>query len=183
MLRMLRSVVASAVAARLGDVWLATSEPAAAEIAVTLGISTVSDGDLPWNDGLVHALHQLNPRPAVLYLAGDLPLVTAAEIVRLVDATPPRGVAIARARDGGTNALCVRPPDVLAPRFGAVRSSLVHATAAAHRDVPWRYVDINGLALDVDTIEDLRDAGLTATYSVRPHPNVAAPPEASASKT
>ena len=49
----------------------------------------------------------------------------------LLDAAPGRGVAIGRARDAGTNALCLRPPDLFVPSFGAPRSSAVHAALAA----------------------------------------------------
>jgi 2-phospho-L-lactate/phosphoenolpyruvate guanylyltransferase len=161
MLSMLEAVVAAAHQAGLGPVALATCEPTAAALAVHLQVAILSDGDLPWNDGLVHALSSLIPRPArVLYLAGDVPLVTAVELREFVAAAPARGVCIARARDAGTNALMVTPSDALRPAFGAPRSSEVHEAAARAARLPCRVVDIPGLALDVDTLNDARDAGL-----------------------
>ena len=125
MLGMLETVVAAVHDARLGPVALATSEPTAAALAAQLGVAVLSDGDLNWNDGLVHALSSLiTPPDAVLYLAGDLPLVTAAELRQFVAAAPARGVCVARARDAGTNALLVTPCDALRPAFGAPRSSV-----------------------------------------------------------
>jgi 2-phospho-L-lactate guanylyltransferase (CobY/MobA/RfbA family) len=44
--------------------------------------------------------------------------------------------------------------------FGTPRSSEAHRDAAAALGLPTRIVDIAGLALDVDTVEDARDAGL-----------------------
>ena len=166
MISMLEAVVAVAQSAGLGPVALATSEPTAPGLARKLGVTLLSDADLPWNDGLAHALASLTPRPArVLYLAGDIPLVTAAELLAFVAAAPTPGVAIARARDAGTNALLVTPSDAMRPTFGAPRSSEVHAAAAGAANLPFRVLDIAGLALDVDTIEDARDAGVLFAIS------------------
>jgi 2-phospho-L-lactate guanylyltransferase len=162
MLSMLEAVVVAAHDADLGPVALATSEPTAAALAVEFGVEILSDGDLPWNDGLVHALSSLTPCPArVLYLAGDVPLVTSAELREFAAAAPVCGVCIARARDAGTNALLVTPAGALRPAFGAPRSSEVHEAAARAAKLPCRVVEIPGLALDVDTPDDARDAGLT----------------------
>jgi 2-phospho-L-lactate guanylyltransferase len=161
MISMLEAVVAAAHEAGLGPVALATSEPTAATLAAQLQVAILSDGDLPWNDGLVHALSSLAKRPTrVLYLAGDVPLVTAAELREFVAAAPARGVCIARARDAGTNALMITPSNALRPAFGAPHSSEVHRAAARAARLPCRVVDIPGLALDVDTLDDARDAGL-----------------------
>jgi 2-phospho-L-lactate guanylyltransferase len=161
MLSMLAAVVAAARAADLGPVALATSEPSAPALAQRLGLTILSDGDLPWNDGLLHALAAVAPKPArVLFLAGDIPLLTGAELHDFAAAAPAPGVGIARARDAGTNALLVTPPGALRPAFGSPRSSEVHAAAARAANLPWLVADIPGLALDVDTVEDARDAGL-----------------------
>jgi 2-phospho-L-lactate guanylyltransferase len=163
MLSMLRSVVAAARDADLGPLALATSEPTAPVLAAELDVALLSDGDLPWNDGLVHAVASLLVRPdRVLYLAGDVPLVTGAELRQFVAVAPARGVCVARARDGGTNALLVTPFDALRPAFGAPRSSEVHEAAARAKGLPCHVVDIPGLAFDVDTLDDARDAGLLA---------------------
>lgn len=160
MLAMLSHVTAVARAAELGPVALATSDPGADALARSLGVATISDGGLPWNEGLVHALHLVEEPAAVLYLAGDLPLLTASEVRALADSAPRRGVVVARARDLGTNALLVTPPDVLAPMFGHLRSSEAHQAASRDRGLVCVVVDIPGLALDVDTIADARDAGV-----------------------
>ena len=163
MLAMLASVVAAARAAALGPVALATSEERAPSLASALGVALLSDGGLPWNAGLVHALAAVTPQPdAVLYLAGDLPLVTAADLVLFVNASPARGVGVARARDGGSNALLVTPPTLMRPRFGETGSAAVHQGDALAAGVDVAVLDIPGLALDVDTIEDAWDAGVVA---------------------
>jgi 2-phospho-L-lactate/phosphoenolpyruvate guanylyltransferase len=166
MLHMLRRTVAAALGAGVGPVALATSEPTAPELADALGVDVVSDGGLAWNEGLLHALRSIQPLPsAVLYLSADLPLVSAADILAFVQAAPDPGVAIARARDGGTNALLVRPAAALSPTFGHQPSTAAHARQAEVRGIPAVILDIPGLALDVDTVADLRAVRLARQRS------------------
>jgi 2-phospho-L-lactate guanylyltransferase (CobY/MobA/RfbA family) len=93
-----------------------------------------------------------------MYLSGDLPLVTASDIAGFAAAAPSPGVAIARARDGGTNALLVRPAEALTPMFGQQPSASGHARRAEALGLRAVILDITGLALDVDTVVDLRAA-------------------------
>jgi 2-phospho-L-lactate/phosphoenolpyruvate guanylyltransferase len=87
---------------------------------------------------------------ALLVVAADLPLASAAGLERvLAAATAP--VAVVPSHDGGgTNVLAWRDPASFAPSFGP-------ASAARHLAVPGAVrVDEPGLALDVDTAADLR---------------------------
>jgi 2-phospho-L-lactate/phosphoenolpyruvate guanylyltransferase len=153
---MLAWVARAAVRAGAGRVALASSDPAAPELARRLGVECVSDGRLPWNEGLVHARSLLDrPAAAVLYLAGDLPLVDAADVSALVEAGGERTAVIGRAHDGGTNALWVCPAAALVPAFGAAGSASVHAARAREHGVTPVTVDRPGIAYDVDTPADL----------------------------
>jgi 2-phospho-L-lactate/phosphoenolpyruvate guanylyltransferase len=163
MLSMLGHVAAQAVAADVGPVALASSEPRAPSIADGLGVGLISDGGLPWNEGLVHALGLLSSLPeSVLFLAGDLPLATADEIRALAAAIPAAGVAIGRAHDGGTNALGLRPADAIVPAFGEAQSARAHAARAEQAGLTVAVVDLPGIALDVDTPADAARARLSA---------------------
>jgi 2-phospho-L-lactate guanylyltransferase len=163
MLEMLAHVAARARAAELGPVSLASSEPRAPQLAGELGIGLVSDGGLAWNQGLAHAVSLLPAGTgAVLFLAGDLPLVTAEEIAALAAAIPSRGVAIGRAHDGGTNALGVRPAGAIVPVFGVDQSARAHARVAEAAGLEVAVVDLPGIALDVDTPADAERARLSA---------------------
>ncbi|HEX3331128.1 MAG TPA: 2-phospho-L-lactate guanylyltransferase [Gaiellales bacterium] len=153
---MLAGVARAAVRAGAGRVALASSDPAAPELAGRLGVECVSDGGLPWNEGLVHARSLLErPAAAVLYLAGDLPLIEAADVAALVDAGAERTVVIGRAHDGGTNALWVCPAGAFAPAFGASGSAGVHTRRARGHGLDVVMLDRPGLARDVDTPADL----------------------------
>jgi len=153
---MLAGVVRAAVRAGAGRVALASSDPSAPGLARRLGVECVSDGGLPWNEGLVHARSLLDrPAAAVLYLAGDLPLVDAADVTALVDSGAEGIAVIGRAHDGGTNALWVCPAGALVPAFGAAGSAAVHAARAREHGLEPIIVDRPGISRDVDTPADL----------------------------
>jgi 2-phospho-L-lactate guanylyltransferase len=157
---MVGHVVSVALEAAVGPVALASSDPAVAELGERLGVRLVSDGGLPWNEGLVHAREQLGFHRAVLYLAGDLPRLSAGEVRQLAEVAGASTAVIGRAYDAGTNALGVNPPDAMAPCFGVDRSSEVHAQKAARAWLRVVVLDLPGVAFDVDTPEDAARAGL-----------------------
>ena len=83
MLAMVEHVAREAVAADVGPVALASCEPLAPTLARSYRVGLCRTASLPWNEGLDHARGLLRPAPeAVLYLAGDLPLVSASECAR-----------------------------------------------------------------------------------------------------
>jgi 2-phospho-L-lactate/phosphoenolpyruvate guanylyltransferase len=156
MAAMLERVVRTAVAADVGRVVLASSDPDAPRLAADLGIAVVSDAGLAWNAGLAHVRTALvSPSAAVLYLAGDLPLLEADDVAAMVAAGDDATAVIGRAHDGGTNALWVAPAGALEPAFGTRGSAGVHAARAVAAGLRPVTLDRPGLAHDVDTAADL----------------------------
>lgn len=156
MAAMVAHVAHTALAADAGRVVLVSSDPAAPALAGRLGIDCVSDGGLPWNPGLTHARAQLPaPADAVLYLAGDLPLVKVGDIAALIDAGRAAAAVVGRAHDGGTNALWVCPAGAFEPAFGSPQSAAVHAARAEEGGLEVIVLDRPGIARDVDTPADL----------------------------
>ena len=90
---------------------------------------------------------------AALIVAADVPLVRTADL-RRIGAAGRRAptVVVPDRRRSGTNALYVRPPTRIAPRFG--RGSFAAHRAAGGRE--GRVLSIARVALDVDTPADLR---------------------------
>lgn len=108
------------------------------------------------NQALARALSAMSPRPdALLIVLGDVPEVTPRDIETLLEALPERGIALCPSADRGTSALALRPPDVIAFRFGE-RSSVNHRREAKARGVPVETVQIESLSRDVDSPENLR---------------------------
>lgn len=89
---------------------------------------------------------------AVLLLSADLPFARTADLGRIAAAGRTSEIVIVpdRARSG-TNALYLRPPSRIAPRFGN-NSFAAHRRAAGRAG---RVLAIGSLGLDVDTAADL----------------------------
>jgi 2-phospho-L-lactate/phosphoenolpyruvate guanylyltransferase len=135
-------------------------EVAARGLGDTFGITVVDDhhtGDM--NIAVLTGVAAAHARGAdtVIVLPGDVPLISAADLEALLRATgtASRAVIVGASHDGeGTNALLLRPPDVIAPAFGppSLERHLASGRAAGARS---RAVANLGLALDVDTPIDL----------------------------
>ncbi len=115
------------------------------------GYEVWDDRGLAWNDALAAAMKEVVSAPLAAVISADLPLIRADDVEELLAATPEQGIAIARALDGGTNAVAMRPPGIVRTHFGEPQSSAVHARLG----VPHVIVDLPGLAFDVDTPADL----------------------------
>jgi 2-phospho-L-lactate guanylyltransferase len=149
-LDMLAVVLAAVREAAVGPVTVVSSE--ALELN---GVARFVDRGLPWNDALAAAMREVVTEPLVAVVAGDLPLLRPEDVAELVGATPERGLAVARAKDGGTNAVAMRPPGAVTTHFGEAASASVHVEAARQVGVDAVVLDLAGLAFDVDTAQDL----------------------------
>jgi len=99
-------------------------------------------------------------REAVLIVPGDLPLVRAADVERVLDQVPrdaaaPYALLVPSHDRLGTNALLLAPADLLRLRFGH-DSFNFHLSQVRAQGLPMRVVENEYLALDIDEPEDLR---------------------------
>jgi 2-phospho-L-lactate guanylyltransferase len=89
-------------------------------------------------------------------MPADLPQITIQDVWELYQlGLSGPGVVIAPSRDGGTNALLLRPPGVIEFAFGP-RSFERHCLLAQAAGLPVRVLDSPTLAIDVDWPEDLQ---------------------------
>jgi 2-phospho-L-lactate guanylyltransferase len=149
MLELLEGVVAAVRGAGVERITLVTPEPLSLP-----RVARFDDGGAPWNDALAAALREVR-EPVATIVSADLPLLRADEVAALIAATPQRGVAIARATDGGTNAVSMRPPGAMRTCFGEPRSARGHVRLARDAGLEYVVVDLPGLAFDLDRPEDL----------------------------
>ena len=161
-LAMLADVVAVCHQARgiVAGTLAVVDEPAARAVAVRGGAITIADpGSGDMNAAVAAGLAAVHKQGAgtVLVVPGDVPLMSTDDLQALLDSAgaAPRAVVVGSSRDGqGTNALLLRPPDVITPAFGPPsvgRHVQMGLAAGAHTVVRAGL----GLALDIDTPDDL----------------------------
>jgi 2-phospho-L-lactate guanylyltransferase len=162
--------VLTALAATPGLAGLAvvTVDPAASRLATRYGARLIETGARDGHTGAVTAAAMLlaeEGRAGMLTLPGDIPLVTPAEITSLVAAhRPAPAFTIAPSRDElGSNAIVCSPPSAVPLRFGEDSFS-PHLRAAEGRGIRPTVLRLPGIALDVDTPEDL------AAFAALPSP-------------
>jgi 2-phospho-L-lactate/phosphoenolpyruvate guanylyltransferase len=130
-----------------------------AEVVDPTGARLVVQRGMGLNDGLEQARFDAlcEDVETLVVLHGDLPNLTPADVEALISALPAAGpgVAIAPDRGGsGTNGLVLRPPGVIAFRFGT-GSFVAHLEEVERARVPLVAVNRGGLAFDLDTPADL----------------------------
>ncbi len=160
-LGLLDRVLAAVSGSTLVDRWVVVSpDPVVRARAVARGAVAIEDGreGNGQNAALEHARSVARRwRPAaLLVLSGDLPLVTAKDVDEIGRLGIAEGsVVLAPDRHGiGTNALCLRPPDLLPFRFGA-DSFRLHAAEAAARGLRVSVYRGLGTAYDLDRPDDV----------------------------
>ena len=94
----------------------------------------------------------------LLTISADLPLLTTQEIRCFYEQSLQHDVVLAPSRDGtGTNAIMVRPPLAVPYVFGP-GSLQNYVEAAKQKHLTYSKFHSVGLALDIDTIDDLDEA-------------------------
>lgn len=169
MLAMLDDVLA-ALAATPGLAGLAvvTIDPAADRLAASYGARVIEAGARDGHTGaVVSAARLLSAEgcPGMLTVPGDIPLAGPAELAELLAAhCSAPAFTIAPSRDErGSNAIICSPPDAVPLRFGE-DSFFPHLRAAEACGIRPTVLQLPGIALDVDTPEDL------AAFALQPIP-------------
>jgi len=154
-----RTVITALEVPRLDDVLVISPDPTVIERAAALGARTLRQRSDGLRAGLAEARDDVvaGGADAVVVLPIDLPYLSIAAVDALVDSLDDDGapsVVLVTDRHGtGTNALALRPPDIIEFAFGP-------DSRAAHRRLATaagaRYTEIESpLAMDQDTPEDL----------------------------
>ncbi|HXC89081.1 MAG TPA: 2-phospho-L-lactate guanylyltransferase [Stellaceae bacterium] len=159
-LAMLEDVLAAlGAAAGLAGLMVVTLDPGARRIARGFRARIVEDGARDGHTGAVTAAAGLlaaEGRAGMLTVPGDIPLVTADEVDRVVAAhrAAPSFTIVPSHDEGGSNAILLSPPDAVPLRFG-VDSFFPHLRAAEAQGIRPTVVRLPGIALDIDNPEDL----------------------------
>lgn len=146
-------------AASIDHMLVVTGDLTAAAIADHDNVTIVEDHGTTHSESAAQGLEVAITGGAdrALVIAGDCPLLQSAELEALLahPAAGRRSVLIVPDRHGtGTNALVLTPPDALTPAFGE-GSCARHLRLAEQQGAAPEVVPVPGLALDVDSGEDL----------------------------
>jgi len=158
-LAMLEDVLAALAGARgLAGILIVTIDEAALRLAARYGAVASDDSACAGHSAAVAgaARRLVAEGAAMLTMPGDVPLATAAEIERVIEAHR-RGAsfAIVPARDErGSNAILCAPADRVALRFGD-DSFFPHLAAARADGIEPEILRLPGIGLDIDTPDDL----------------------------
>lgn len=150
-LAMLADVVAACVA--VGQTLVVTNGEETMELVVGLGADVMEDPGGGQGAAVAAALAAVEERP-VLVVNSDLPAATPRDLLTLLEAMPPQGMALVEAQDGTTNALALAAPDLFAPLYGPGSAERFRLHAAC-LGIELVTADIPNLAADVDTPADL----------------------------
>jgi 2-phospho-L-lactate guanylyltransferase len=158
-LAMLEDVLEAVTAVHLGGAILVTVDPQATALAGRYGAQTIADCAYDGHTGAVSAgaRHLISQgHRTLLTLPGDLPLITAAEIEKLIAAHGPApAFTISPAHDDqGSNAILMSPPNAVPLRFGE-DSFFPHLAAARAGGIEPCVVRLPGIAFDIDNPQDL----------------------------
>jgi 2-phospho-L-lactate/phosphoenolpyruvate guanylyltransferase len=142
----------------LRGVLVVTSDPEAIRLAREFGAQVSSDHAHEGHTGAVMgtASQLASQGMGLMTVPGDIPLVTPDDISQLLSAhAAGAGFTIAPAHDDqGSNAVLCTPANAVPLRFGD-NSFFPHLAAARAHGIEPRVVRLPGIALDIDTPEDL----------------------------
>ena len=160
---MFRDVLEQVVRARgLAGTYVVTGDDRVADIALSRGAKIVRE---PAENGETAAVDFARSRlkeaghEAVLIIPGDMPLVRAEDIERVLAQVPegaaaPFALLVPSHDRMGTNALLLSPPDIIELRFG-YDSFSYHMKQVSAQGLPIRFIENDRIALDIDEPKDL----------------------------
>jgi 2-phospho-L-lactate/phosphoenolpyruvate guanylyltransferase len=137
--------------------WVVSDDDAVRAEAAGRGLQTVGDDGNGLNAALRGGIEALTAAGAtsVTVVPADVPLAWRGDLQDLLDTGATSDVVVVpSARDGGTNALYMSPPDLVRPRFGP-DSLRFHIDEAARSGRRCSILALPRLGVDIDTVEDV----------------------------
>jgi len=157
---MLHDVLSTLAAwAKLPAVAVVSSDPFAVELARYIGFEVIPDPANPGETGAIEMATQICVDRGVastLVIPADIPLIQSWELEEILKQAPAEGSVLVPAADGrGTNAAYRSPAALFPLRFGNDSFKPHHAAAQA-TNRPCVVLRLPGIAVDVDSPEDLQ---------------------------
>lgn len=118
------------------------------------------------------AAAQADGADRVAILPVDCPLLDPEELDRRIGRAPQAALIVPDRHKTGTNALVLSPPDAFAPAFGPDSCSR-HISRARAAEISFSLEEIESLAMDLDTPEDMRELRDRLLLDPEPAPRTA----------
>jgi 2-phospho-L-lactate guanylyltransferase len=162
---MLKDVLEAVSEGSADDVALVTSDQFAIELANRFQFEVIRDySNISETDAIEMATQVCETRgiQTTLVLPGDIPLIEATEVKAIYECAPELGCVLVPSRDKrGSNAVLRRPASLFPLHFGN-DSFMPHFTLAIATNSSCVVLSLPGIALDIDTPEDLQQLALAA---------------------
>lgn len=139
--------------------WIVSDDDGVRLRAQERGFAVLADDGSGLNPALARALEATVDAGAdsVTVIPCDTPLAFRGDLVDLLDTGATSDmVVVPSEKDGGTNGLYLEPPDLVEPNFGQ-GSLRRHLDIAEKASLRCALLSLPRLALDIDTVEDVRD--------------------------
>ena len=161
---------------RIDEVLIISNDAKVAEIAKRYSVRLVAEPTQPGLNNAVTCASQLLRAEGVttmMFLPGDVPLVTVEELEVVLDGFGQQDhaeFAIVPASDlGGSNCVVCSPPDCMSFGFGE-DSFRRHLSLARARGIEAMVAKLPGIGLDIDTADDVVElAAVLAQQNLRSH--------------
>ncbi len=130
------------------------------KFASRFGAEGLKEPGLDLNDAMRLAVQNIMERGAreVLMLPADLPFIKSVDLENMLGmVTSDKEVVIAPSRTGGTNALFLRPPDLIDLKFGG-KSFPLHVAESVKVGIRPKVYSSPTISVDVDEAGDLLKA-------------------------
>lgn len=144
-----------------------TSDPMVTNLAALFDARVVCDvTETGINAAVQQGLKALDRSAGAVIIPADVPFATVGDFRAIIDELQRYPVVLAPALcDGGTNALAMRAPDLIMPKFGE-DSYLRHQMVARSNGFSCGVVSAEGIGRDIDRPQDLVAPVATRKYSL-----------------
>ena len=139
--------------------WVVSDDPNVLDRASAYNLFGIKDESETLNGAVAFATRKVEMEGAtsVTIIPSDAPLAFEGDLRDLLDTgTTSDLVLVPSERDGGTNAVYMRPPTLLDPQFGP-HSLNAHMSLAGRLGLRCSMLVLPRLSLDIDTLEDVDD--------------------------
>ncbi len=137
--------------------WVVSDDPTVLDRGAAYGCFGIKDESETLNGAIAYATRKIEAEGAtsVTIIPCDTPLAYEGDLRDLVDTGEQSDmVLVPSERDGGTNAIYMRPPTLMDPHFGP-QSLNAHMSLAGRMGMRCSMLVLPRLGLDIDTIEDV----------------------------